>query len=302
MDLEASLWFLTVVQCGTFSQASQELKVPVSTLSRRISQLEKQCNTQLLIRNTRHLRLTAAGAEFIEVAKTLSASANQLQNWRDSQSGVCGVLKMTAPIQFIDWPLTDWLIEFKLLYPKIKIEVSGSNDYLDFYEHHIDIGFRQGPLPDSDMRQRRLFSLQYGMFVSATWKTAYQGDEDLTWLASQQAINIGAKGRAFPWLLKQKEQLVPYYPNAELLLESPKQAIKAAVAGVGVAYTSCFDAHEALSKTLIKPVCLHLWPGWIDFFVVYQESHLKSKKLAAFIDFVFAKQHELNELYGVKTK
>ena len=61
MDLEVTLWLLSVVRNGSFSRSAQELKVPVSTLSRRISQLEQQCNTQLLVRNTRSLRLTAAG-------------------------------------------------------------------------------------------------------------------------------------------------------------------------------------------------------------------------------------------------
>ena len=196
----------------------------------------------------------------------MEINASKLQSWRESQSGVCGTLKVTAPIQFIEWPLTDWLIEFKLLHPKVKIEVVGSNEYLDFYEHHIDIGFRQGPLPDSNMRQRRLFSLQYGLFSATHSDIDDVASDNLEWLEQQQTINIGAKGRAFPWLLNQQGQLKRFYPNAELLLESPKQAIKAATAGVGVAFTSCYDAELALQAGQIKPVCKSLWPGWLDFF------------------------------------
>lgn len=301
MDLEASLWLLSVIRNGSFSKAAQDLKVPVSTLSRRIAQLEKQCHAQLIVRNTRSLKLTTTGLEFVSIAKELEEKVNKLKSWRDSQAGVCGVLRITAPIQFIEWPLSDWVVEFKLLYPALQIEMIGSNEYLDFYEHHIDIGFRQGPLPDSLMKQRRLFSLQYGIFAPVSWPIRDKTEQSLTWLEQQRAINIGAKGRAFPWLIKDQKGLVRFYPNAELLLESPQQVIKAAKAGAGIAYASYFDAHRAVIDKKIKPICLDLWPGWIDFFVVYQQTSLKSQKLATFIDFIFSKQEELKLLEGVKT-
>lgn len=300
MDLEASLWLLNVIRCGSFSQCAVQLNVPVSTVSRRIAQLEKQLNTQLLIRNTRHLRLTPAGVEFVSLVKDLEVNVQQMQRWKESQSEVCGLLKLTAPLQFIEWPLSDWLIEFKLVYPKVNVQVIGSNEYLDFYDQHIDIGFRQGPLPDSDMLQRKLFSLEYGLFAPASWKIKKNTTEDLAWLKQQKTINIGAKGRPFPWLIKEQGKITSFQPKAELLLESPKQAIKAAVAGIGVAYTSCFDAREALLNRNIQAVCRTLWPGWVDFFIVYQEASLKSKKLAAFIDFILTKQKELDLLEGVK--
>lgn len=300
MDLEASLWFSTVVKMGSFSKAATELGVPTSTVSRRIANLESQLGATLLVRNTRSMQLTQSGTEFLALTKQLEMGYQSLKDWQDNQSQVSGTLRITAPLQFVDWPLSDWVIEFKMIYPKLNIELVGSNENLDFYEDRIDLAFRQGPLLDSDLKQRRLFELQYGIYASPTWLEEHGGSQDLAWLQAQEVVNIGVKGKGFPWQVKQDNKPHVIFPNSGLLLESPQQAVRAAKAGLGMIYVPYFDAHSAINNGEIVPVCEALWPDWTSFYLVFHESRTRSKKLSTFIEFILGKQQELQQFPGIR--
>jgi len=66
IDLNSLVIFATVVDASSFSEAARRLKMPVSTVSRRIAELEDQLGVRLLERSTRNLRLTDVGSEVLE--------------------------------------------------------------------------------------------------------------------------------------------------------------------------------------------------------------------------------------------
>lgn len=68
-DLNALVIYATVVESNSFSEASRRLNIPVSTVSRRIADLERELGVQLLERSTRKLRLTEIGLEVYKQAE-----------------------------------------------------------------------------------------------------------------------------------------------------------------------------------------------------------------------------------------
>ena len=69
MDYNAAKIYVAVVSQGSFSGAAKALKMPVSTVSRKVSELEESMELRLLERSTRHLRLTEPGEVFYEFAE-----------------------------------------------------------------------------------------------------------------------------------------------------------------------------------------------------------------------------------------
>jgi molybdenum-dependent DNA-binding transcriptional regulator ModE len=67
-DLNSLVLFTKVVEAGSFSEAARRLKMPISTVSRRIAELEDQLGVRLLERSTLNLRLTELGAKVLEHA------------------------------------------------------------------------------------------------------------------------------------------------------------------------------------------------------------------------------------------
>jgi DNA-binding transcriptional LysR family regulator len=65
-DLNSLVMFAKVVEANGFSDAARRLNVPISTVSRRIAELEARLGIRLLERSTRRLRLTEVGSELFE--------------------------------------------------------------------------------------------------------------------------------------------------------------------------------------------------------------------------------------------
>ncbi len=68
-DLNALMIFAKVVEAKSFSEAARRLAMPVSTVSRRVADLETELGARLLVRSTRNVRLTEAGSEVIQHAR-----------------------------------------------------------------------------------------------------------------------------------------------------------------------------------------------------------------------------------------
>jgi DNA-binding transcriptional LysR family regulator len=68
-DLNSLAIFAKVVGSNSFSKAARRLGLPVSTVSRRIAELEDQLRVRLLKRSTRSLRLTDIGSQVLEHAQ-----------------------------------------------------------------------------------------------------------------------------------------------------------------------------------------------------------------------------------------
>src|SRR6516164_6199604 len=98
-DLNSLVIFAKVVEANSFSEAARRLNVPISTVSRRIAELEGQLGVRLLERSTRRLRLTDIGSELLEHAQhsaELSEAVGDIVSNRRSK--LSGVLRLSAPL------------------------------------------------------------------------------------------------------------------------------------------------------------------------------------------------------------
>ncbi len=71
LDSRRLLYFLRIAEFGSFSQAAVSLGVAQPALSHHVRQLEKYLGTTLLIRQTRGVVVTEAGAKLLEHARVI---------------------------------------------------------------------------------------------------------------------------------------------------------------------------------------------------------------------------------------
>ena len=90
--------FLRVAECRTFAEAARALRVPKSTVTRRVERLEADLGQALLVRAPRAIRLSEAGRFVHEHACTSMAELESLEHRVREQAGeVTGTLKVTLP-------------------------------------------------------------------------------------------------------------------------------------------------------------------------------------------------------------
>jgi len=216
-DLNDILIFIKVAQFESFSRAAHSLSMPVSTVSRRISELEEQLGVTLLQRSTRKLTLTAQGhAYFHQCSEPLNMLSEAERVLVQTQKAPEGLLRVTLPVVLREHEFLDFISRFMNNYPRIKVDLLISNDFIDFIEHNIDLGIRLGELKDSSLIAKKLgTSVRYLVATPAyleRWGTP-QKPEDLK---SHQCILMNGKNGEAQWLLEHGRKSITLHVTGPL--------------------------------------------------------------------------------------
>jgi DNA-binding transcriptional LysR family regulator len=182
-DLNSLALFAKIVEAGSFSEAARRLKMPISTVSRRIAELEDQLGVRLLERSTRNLRLTELGAEVLEHA-VRSAELNEAVESVVSNrlSDVSGTLKLSAPPSVSDTLLTPLVTAFQASYPNVRVQILVTERLVDLIAEGVDLAFRLGALKDSCLVARRVLTYRHQLVASPSYLKARKppkGPQDL---------------------------------------------------------------------------------------------------------------------------
>jgi DNA-binding transcriptional LysR family regulator len=169
-DLNSVLIFAQVVQSNSFSKAAQRLRVPISTVSRRVSDLEKQLGVRLIERSTRSLRLTSVGSEVFEHAQKSSEISKAVIDIASNHvSRVSGILRLSVPPSIFNSALGPVIRRFQELYPDVRIQVSVTERIVNQIDEGIDLAFCAGPLEDSSLVVHHLLCYRHQLLASPAY-------------------------------------------------------------------------------------------------------------------------------------
>jgi DNA-binding transcriptional LysR family regulator len=170
MDLNALIVFAKVAEAGSFSEAARRLGIPVSTVSRRVAELEDQLGVRLLDRSTRSLRLTDLGSEVLEHALHSVESVEAIQNIiSNRRSSVRGTLRLSAPPSISDTLLTPLVTAFQASYPEVRVQILITERMVDHIADGVDIAFRLGVLKDSSLVALKLLTYRHQLVASPAY-------------------------------------------------------------------------------------------------------------------------------------
>jgi DNA-binding transcriptional LysR family regulator len=155
--LEAMAMLVEAVDSGSLSAVGRKMNVPLPTVSRKIADLESHLGTRLLIRSTRKLVLTDAGAAYVSIAKRILEQVTEAERAAAGEySAPRGDLAVTAPIVFGRLHVLPVVTDFLTRYPEINIHLMLTDRNVHLIEERVDMAIRLGALPDSSMTATRL--------------------------------------------------------------------------------------------------------------------------------------------------
>ena len=150
--------FINVVQAGSLTKASENLSIPMATISRRLTQLEESIGEHLLNRSTRSVSLTTLGQMYFDQCfNPLTECVMAVKHLNDSHYQLSGTIKVTAPSNLTHKWLANCIFSFMKQYPDIKIDLMVTNRIVDLTALNIDIAIRVGNLDDSNWVAKKLF-------------------------------------------------------------------------------------------------------------------------------------------------
>lgn len=125
MEIKQLEIFACVAKTLSFSKAAQIMYVSQPTVSAYISSLEKELGVQLLVRNTKEVSLTKAGADFLPYAKKMLSLREQaffsVREGYKEHEGAIDIIASTIPAQHL---LPEIIASFIKAWPNILFSVN----------------------------------------------------------------------------------------------------------------------------------------------------------------------------------
>src|ERR1700719_2859085 len=169
-DLNSLVVVAKVVEANSFSEAARRLKMPISTVRRRIAELEDHLGVRLLERSTRSLRLTELGAEVLDHAVRSAELSEAVESIVSNRlSDVSGTLRLSAPPSISDTLLTPLVTGFQTSYPNVRIQILVTDRFVDHIFDGVDLVFRRGPLRDSSLVASRILTFRHQLVASPVY-------------------------------------------------------------------------------------------------------------------------------------
>jgi len=159
--------FVEVVKARGFRHAADVVSLPNSTVSRRVSNLEKAIGLRLLHRTTRKIELTEAGQIYFERCKRIVDEAKLAhEQLGELLAQPSGVLRVSLPVDFANIYLAPHIAEFARLYPGISFDFDLTPRVVDLVSEPFDVAIRMGKQPDSNLIARQLSNLPCYLYAS----------------------------------------------------------------------------------------------------------------------------------------
>lgn len=125
MEIEYLREFTVVAKLGSFSRAAEELCLSQSALSKHILALERELGAPLLVRNSRNVSLSIAGAQILPLAAQIYQLSNKIRVAADHQSVREKTFLRIASIPVMaQYNITGLLAKFQQLNSSIALEVT----------------------------------------------------------------------------------------------------------------------------------------------------------------------------------
>jgi DNA-binding transcriptional LysR family regulator len=289
-DLNDTLVFVKVVELGSFIAAARELRLPKTTVSRRVQDLEARLGARLLHRTTRKLGLTEAGNVYYEHSQRIAHELDEAESAVGQlQGGPRGWLRVTAPYSFgVNW-IAPQLSVFYARYPEVRVELILNNDPLDLIGQEIDVAVRVGKLADSSLVARRLTVFRTQIYASPHY-LAEHGEplhpDDLIHHRTLAMDKPHRNGHGFAWRLSDGERSLDYRIEPVLVANDPAAPLAALLNGEGLMLAADVMVRREAEQGYVRRV-LAGWTGpSADLNAVFPRGQGKSPKVRAFVDFL----------------
>jgi LysR family transcriptional regulator for bpeEF and oprC len=237
-DKNSMALYVRVVEAGNFSKAAAREGMPVSTVSRRIAELEKALGVRLLERSTRQLRMTEIGQDYFESCRRGLAEFDAADSRvTQQQAEISGRLRISVPPNMSDLVIVPLVSAFQKLYPRVVVHCLVTERYIDYIADGIDLSIRvEQPNNNRDSsvvagtvtvhRPRLLASPDYLAGIASLTRP-----QDVT---PHVHVAFSRWERPVVWTLRGHDESVQLEPKPQLVLNDYAGVLQGLIAGRGI--------------------------------------------------------------------
>jgi DNA-binding transcriptional LysR family regulator len=278
--------FVRAAEGGSFSRAARELNLSQPSVSRIVGELEARLGVKLLLRTTRRITVTDAGAVFLDRAREILAGMEDAEDAARGVDSLRGLIRLAVPVLFGTREIIPRLAVFMAKHPMLRVELTVSDERQDLIAEGADVAIRLGRLDDSAFGARRLASLDHFLVAAPSYLKTRGTPKSPADLTSHDCIvGPGPFGRA-SWVFKKGDSVISVDVTGRVHTDSGPGVLASAVAGLGIAMASATAASAELKAKMLVPLLRDYALERTEVHAVFPGGPRPSAKVRAFVDFL----------------
>jgi DNA-binding transcriptional LysR family regulator len=295
VDIEDLEIFVAVADAGGVSAAARRLGVAKSIVSRRLFRIEAELGVQLLARTTRGAALTEAGITFRDHAARAIAEIDTARETILPSGDLRGRMRVAMPLTFGPTHFAPVLAEMAHRHPRLQIQTSYSDRFVDLIAEGFDCAVRVGYLRDSNLIAKRIGPI-YGKLVASPDYIKTRGspqtpDEIVTHQALMQGTEV--------WQFMDGDTIVMVQPQGRFKADNATALVAAAAAGLGIAWLPDCITYDYVTSGALVPIMTRYPPPAAGAFVVRPPGQYPARKVRVLTEMLI-KSFQLNpQLWGI---
>jgi DNA-binding transcriptional LysR family regulator len=279
--------FVAVAERSSFSGAAVHLRMAPSSVSQLVRALEARLAMRLLNRTTRKVSLTDAGEKLFARARPAIAELDAALVDLDQLRGVAsGTLRLNVSSVAAEIVLAPRIRSFLELYPAITLDVTVDNDESELISGRFDAGIRVGQRVARDMKLIQVSTPSRFIAVAAPEYLARHGTPATpSQLQQHNCIRLRSKSEFIAWEFEKARQKVEISVSGSLIVNSIELAVRAALEGVGIAYTVESHVAARIVTGRLVPLLKDWAPAHQTYYLYYSDRGQLPAPLEALIGF-----------------
>ena len=294
MDWDKLKIFHAVAEAGSFTNATVNLNLSQSAISRQIQSLEQDLKVQLFERHARGLTLTENGEYVFKTAHEVISKLKEVEtSLGDQKNKPTGKLTITTVRSFGTHWLTPRIQEFMRLNPEIEIELVFDDKELDLSTRQADIGIFMRRPKQLNYIQKKLIDINYHTYGSPKYLEKNGYPKSVSDLNNHKFISfgIGAPSPVFnpDWALKLGLKDGAKKRKTVMKVNSVYGLLLAVQSGVGLA---ALPDYITINQPNIVKVLPKIEGPITEAHFVYPQSLKNVARVQAFRNFLYSKISE----------
>ena len=295
MDVNALTLLVEILDAGNLSEAARRLKMTRANVSYHLNSLERSIGQQLVRRTTRRVEATEIGLRLYEHGQTIR---NEMMAAQESIASLGqslqGRVRLSVPSGYGQLVMSQWLLEFKRLYPGIVLDVVFENRVEDLIRDEVDIAVRVMSEPPQHLVARDLGAMHYVVVASRAWAEAHGMPADLDALSNVPLIASAVVSRQLRVTAYQGIERHEVIVEPTLISENYLFLRQAVLAGLGIGMVPDYVVQQDVERGDVV-TALHDWRLSIfgtRMYMLYMPNRHHTRAASTFIEFMLERAHQ----------
>ena len=278
--------FVRAAESGSFSRAARELGLSQPSVSRIVGELEARLGVTLLLRTTRRITVTDAGALFLDRAREILADIEDAEDAARGVDSLRGTIRLALPVLYGTREIIPRLPNFLGQHPLLRVEMAVVDARQDLVAEGADVAIRLGELDDSVFGARKLQTLERMLVAAPSYLEARGTPKTPADLASHDCIfGPGNFGRD-SWSFTRNGTETSVDVRGRIHTNSGPGVFASVMAGLGIAMASTVMCGADVKAGLLVPLLRSYRLEPVEVHAVFPGGRRPSTKVRALVDYL----------------